>query len=194
MVNYQLGKIYKITSIHTDLIYVGSTTERLLCQRLRGHNKSYKQFLKGNVGNITSFELLKLGNCKIELIELFPCSCKDELIARESYWIRQLECVNKRIESRTKEEYYTENKVKILQKNKEYRQATNYDTKYYQQNKTQKNQNSKTYYENNKEEILEQRAEKITCECGCKIRKDGLSDHHKTPKHIRLMNLKKDNI
>ena len=40
MVNYQLGKVYKI--VGNGKIYVGSTCERLLCQRLSGHNRSYK--------------------------------------------------------------------------------------------------------------------------------------------------------
>ena len=47
MPNYQLGKIYKITSSHTDLCYIGSTCEKYLSSRLGGHKKSMKCWKNG---------------------------------------------------------------------------------------------------------------------------------------------------
>ena len=44
MVNYQNGKIYKLKCHTTNQIYIGSTTERLLCQRLRYHVKDYNRY------------------------------------------------------------------------------------------------------------------------------------------------------
>ena len=45
MVNYQLGKIYKIYShIDPPICYFGSTCKKLLCQRMNGHRSSYKQW------------------------------------------------------------------------------------------------------------------------------------------------------
>lgn len=41
----------------------------------------------------------------------------------------------------------------------------------------------KKYYEKNKEKIRE----KITCECGSIFRKDGISKHKKSDKHIKFM-------
>jgi hypothetical protein len=52
---------------------------------------------------------------------------------------------------------------------------------------------SKKYYRDNKELITKKKEEKITCECGCKSRRDDISHHRKSKKHIRLMkNLKID--
>ena len=33
--------------------------------------------------------MLEDGDCQIELLELFPCTCRDELSAREGYWQRE---------------------------------------------------------------------------------------------------------
>lgn len=88
------GKIYKIYSKHTDLIYVGRTTKKLT-SRLKGHKRDYKYFLNGkyNKTNITSFDLLKYDDCKIE--ELKKCYSEDELKQQEYYYISNLKCVNK---------------------------------------------------------------------------------------------------
>ena len=45
MVNYQLGKVYKI--VGNDLLYVGSTTKLLLCQRTKIFNYYTKNYSCG---------------------------------------------------------------------------------------------------------------------------------------------------
>ena len=42
---------------------------------------------------------------------------------------------------------------------------------------------SKQYYEKNKEKMQEYYKIKITCDCGCEIRKDAISQHKKSNKH-----------
>ncbi len=115
MVNYQLGKVYKI--VGNGKIYVGSTCKRLLCQRLAGHNGSYKQYQNGLGGNMTSFQCLSDPEHYIELLELYPCCSKDELDKCERKWIELLDCVNKNIPSRTRQEYsanyYIHNKERL---------------------------------------------------------------------------------
>ena len=59
MVNYQLGKIYKIVDNTNGNIYIGSTCEKYLSNRLSGHQSKYKLYLKGLTNNIKSFEILK---------------------------------------------------------------------------------------------------------------------------------------
>ena len=112
MVNYQNGKIYRIDG--GGLTYVGSTTKKYLSTRLAKHKSDYKRYLNGNQHYLSSFEIIKLGDCKIELIECFPCNSKDELTAREGYYIRQMDCINKNIAGRILKEYlkqyYEENK------------------------------------------------------------------------------------
>jgi hypothetical protein len=120
MVNYQLGKIYKI--VGNGKIYVGSTCERLLCRRLIGHNASYKQYQIGIGGNMSSFQCLSDPEHYIELLELYPCNSKDELHTCERKWIELLDCVNQRKPCRTEtdcKEYYKEYYKEYKEYNKE---------------------------------------------------------------------------
>jgi len=85
-------------------------------------------------------------------------------------------------------EYYQKNKEHIAEQKKEYREQNKEQIKeYYQKNKEALVKYKKEYYENNKEHISEQNKEKITCECGCIIRKTELTRHKKTNKHLELM-------
>ena len=109
MVNYEKGKIYKIEAITGEgQVYVGSTTKDYLSQRFDSHRSGYKRYLKDlHTNKMTSFKLFDLyglDGCQIVLIEEFPCKSKDELTVRESKYIRELDCVNKRIEDRSEEE------------------------------------------------------------------------------------------
>ena len=99
MVNYKNGKIYKLKCNITNKVYIGSTAERLLCQRLRYHVKSYNRYiLNMNKSHYTtSYDILENGNYTITLLEKCPCESKDELHARERYHIERNECVNKMI-------------------------------------------------------------------------------------------------
>ena len=77
----------------------------------------------GNYPNVSVFEMFdKQGveNCKIVLLELVNCESKDELLAREAFYIKSLVCVNKFIPLRTRKEYLVDNKEKILEEQKEY--------------------------------------------------------------------------
>lgn len=105
MPNYQLGKIYKITSNQTNKIYVGATVQPRLCYRFQKHKAAYKSWLNNKGHYITSFEILKFDDAQILLIENCPCNTKDELTAREAYHIKlNLDnCVNKLLSGRTKE-------------------------------------------------------------------------------------------
>lgn len=98
MPDYKLGKIYAIRSHQTDQIYIGSTTETL-CRRFDKH----KSYIKEN-RYCSSCEILKYPDAYIELIELFPCSSKEELNKKEGEHIRANNCVNKYRPSVSKEE------------------------------------------------------------------------------------------
>jgi hypothetical protein len=157
---YQNGKIYKIVSDNTDKIYIGSTCNPLY-KRLWQHKTSYKTFQKTNK-YMSSHEILKFEDCKIILIEDFPCERKEQLIAKERYHIELNKniCVNKVIPTRTNKEYRQQNRDKILEKKKE-------------------------YYEQNRDKIREQQTMVIICECGSKSTKQHICRHYKTIKHIK---------
>ena len=98
--NYQQGKVYKMTM--GDLIYIGSTCQKYLCQRLTQHTKSYNYWFKNKdtqkkVSYTSSYELYKIGKPSITLLENCPCNSKDELLACERKHIQQFNCVNRRM-------------------------------------------------------------------------------------------------
>ena len=72
---YQRGKVYKLISNQTDAVYYGSTIEDTLTNRLSGHRRGYKCWLNGkHYYYVTSFEILKYEDCKIILVESYPCN------------------------------------------------------------------------------------------------------------------------
>ena len=99
MVNYQQGKIYKIVA--NDQTYIGSTCEPTLARRLAQHKGSYKSWNKKTT-YVTSFRVLYEDKPEIILIESYPCNSKDELIARERFYIETMECVNKMMKKKDK--------------------------------------------------------------------------------------------
>ena len=124
--NYNNGKIYKI--VGGDECYIGATTKEHLCQRIAGHRSDYQKWKNAKRTFITSFYLFEkygIENCTIELIELFPCISKDELNAREGYYIRNITCVNKNIPNRTNAEYRVDNQEKIKQYRAEHHEEIN---------------------------------------------------------------------
>ncbi len=141
MINYNKGKIYKIEPIceHEEHeIYIGSTTKDKLCQRMATHRDNYKQWKKGYKNGkykVMSFDLFdKYGvdNCCIILLENAMCNSKDELFAREKYYIQNTNNLNKYIPIRTVEEksnyqskYYQENKEKAIDYAINYRKKNN---------------------------------------------------------------------
>lgn len=120
----RIGKIYKLTSNHTDKIYIGSTIKSLY-QRFKCHQCNFYKYIK-NINNryTTSFEILCNIDCRIELIENLINPTKEELLKRESHYIKLYKniglAVNKNIPYREEGEYYQENKNYIIGKSKEY--------------------------------------------------------------------------
>ena len=105
--DYQKTKIYKIESHLGDKIYVGSTAKEYLSQRFQQHKVQYKRWKNGVGVKYTSFELFDeygLENCNIVLIEACLCNSKDEKNAKEGHYIKTLNCVNKVVVGRTREE------------------------------------------------------------------------------------------
>jgi hypothetical protein len=165
MTNYQKTKIYKIESHLGNKIYIGSTCKEYLSQRFQCHLSDYKRYKKGTRSLISSFILFnEYGpeNCKIVLIESYPCNNIDEKNAREGYFIKELECVNIKKMGHTKKEYYEDNKESFSIKNKE-KYEKNKEKIKERVNKYNISNNEiilikkKEYRNNNKDKIIEQR-------------------------------------
>ena len=189
--DYKNTKIYKIVNDENDNFYLGHTIERLLCQRMSKHRDKHSLCMSKNLG-------VDIKECKIILVEKYPCKDVEEAKKRERFYIEKyqnegLDIVNKYMPGRTMKEWrqlpknklkikkwkkidYTKHKEAILEKKKIY----------YQKNKDEKKLKSKLNYET-KKEVLKQ---KITCECGSTFNKSSLNCHKKTRTHQAYMFLK----
>ena len=191
---YVNGKIYKIVDNTNGNIYIGSTIQKLN-ERLRKHKWDYKKYLEGNSHFVSSFEIFKNNDYKIELLEDYPCNSKKNLETKEREFIENNICVNKIIPTRTKKEWNKENKEKIKKYTKVYyekyyeenkEKMKNQTKKHYEENKEKIKNQTKKYREENKEKIKEYNRQKITCECGAVISIDNLARHKKSLKHIKF--------
>jgi len=160
MVNYQLGKIYKIVDNTNGNIYIGSTCTQYLSSRLVGHKSNFKNYSIGKFHYITSFEILKNEDYDIVLLEECKCDNKMQLYARERHYIDQLDCVNKQKPTQTKQEYNQQYQLdhneEIKEKSKLYRDKEENKEKskqYHINHKDELNAKSKQYHNNHKDEL-----------------------------------------
>tara|TARA_R110001632_G_scaffold44470_1_gene113037 strand:- start:313 stop:744 length:432 start_codon:yes stop_codon:yes gene_type:complete len=128
MPNYQNAKIYKLLCFDTGLIYIGSTIKSL--SQILGIHKAESNKRISKI----------LRNPKIYLIKNTPCNSKEELKAIEKEYINKIDCINKIIPTRTKKEYYEDNKEYLIEKMKIYNESRKekkkiYDKLYYQKKK-----------------------------------------------------------
>ena len=82
MVNYRLGKIYKLVSDVDNHKYIGSTCQAL-SKRLCDHRSKARTKRKRKV--YKHFNEIGWDNVRIVLIERYPCNDRDELLQREDY-------------------------------------------------------------------------------------------------------------
>jgi hypothetical protein len=120
MPNFQNSKIYKLWSPSQNLVYYGSTVQPLY-QRFNEHKCRYKHYTENNnyCAYVTSFKIMKCADCKMELLEDYPCDNKQQLLKKEAEYVKNNECVNKEIPGRTKQEWEQTNKELIKIKRRE---------------------------------------------------------------------------
>jgi hypothetical protein len=163
MVNYANGKIYKI--VGSGMTYYGSTCEPTLARRLAGHVGKYKSYKAGKHNYVTSYDIIELGDYEIILLELYSCVSKDELHARERYYIENNECINKIIPGRIHEEHRDLHNASCL--------------KYYYTHKDRVHD----YRELNKLIIRDKNNTKHNCDCGGKYTQANKKRHMHSMKH-----------
>jgi hypothetical protein len=88
--SYSNGKIYQVRNRINDKVYVGGTCQ-LLCKRMTIH----RQYAETREGQLYD-EMRRLGkeHFYIELIEKYPCGNKDDLTARQHFYIKELGTLN----------------------------------------------------------------------------------------------------
>ena len=102
-----IGRIYKIVSSKCDGCYIGSTTHQLNT-RLSDHKSKYKLYITGKFHYLTSFEVLKFVDAKIELVHKGVFDSKADMEHLEGEFIRTTpNAVNKHVAgwTGTKQEY-----------------------------------------------------------------------------------------
>ena len=158
-----IGRIYKITSSETDNLYIGSTTQQLNI-RCKEHKSDYRRYVSGKSHYVSSFEICKYVDAKIELIHEGLFNDRSDMLQLEGEFIRTTpNCVNKYVVGRTLKEYRETNKNQINERHKEYREA-------------------------NKNQIAEKRNQKHTCPiCNGKFTTANKSQHHKSDKHLSAL-------
>ena len=208
MSDYSKGKIYKIVNSETDDVYVGSTTQPL-SKRFYDHKNMLNNNKSINRKLYTTIKQIGIEKWFIELIENFPCNSKEELNAREGFWIRQMSTLNSQIAGRTKPQYYEDNKEQLLNKQKTYREShleqerervrqyqqddnnkermARVRKEYYRNNIEKFKNYHKEYYQQNKNKVQERRAQRVMCECGAEVCAGALNAHRKSPNHINAM-------
>ncbi len=197
MPDYQKGKIYKLVCNITGDVYYGSTIQSLAVRK-GGHIQDYKNYKNEKRPYITSFKIIENGDYDVILVENFPCKNKEELHARERYYIDNFECINKYKPGRTPAQYYTDNKIKIIGQVKQYREENKEKIQeskkqYYENNKETFKKKNEQYRKDNKEKIQESKNKKYSCECGGKYMHSNKNRHLKTQSHIKYLESLKDN-
>jgi len=168
MVNYSNGKIYKIeptVEYEEGDIYIGSTTKLYLSQRMDTHRSNFKLWKNNKYRKVQIFEIFEkygVSNCHIVLLETVNANIKEELLAREKYYIKSIKCVNKHNPLRTIEE-------KRIQRNEIIK-------KFYLK------------YPEKLAEYIEKVKERITCCCGIEISKSNKAHHEKSINHQNFIN------
>jgi len=121
--DYQKGKIYTITSLSSNDVYVGSTITSLET-RMTGHIGDWKNGLV--LGKHTDI-VKDIKDWNIRLYELYPCNNLAELTAKEGQIIMEIGTLNNKIAGYLGKEHY----IDITTKIKEYRKKQKEDLKIY---------------------------------------------------------------
>ena len=141
--DYKNGKIYKILNNIDDNVYIGSTCQSL-SERMSKHRWSIKMNRhNGAFGD--KVRELGIEQFYIELIEEYPCTSREQLLAKEGYHIRQSGTLNKQVAGRTKQEFR-----KLW-----YENNPDYNREYREEHKKEISEQCKIYRETHKDLIYQ---------------------------------------
>jgi len=166
MADYSKAVIYTIRS--KDHLYIGSTINFI------SRKNQHKACIYNENSKKYNFKLYKTirendGEWSMRPYRAFPCNSKMELNIEEE----RIRCeLNANLNSQSCGSGCATEKEYLI--------------KYYQENKEKLCEQRKQYREENREKLKE----KITCECGCILRRDSLSRHKRTKKHLDWEKLK----
>lgn len=170
--------VYCIINKEKKLVYYGSTTQALKT-RLYDHKKP-----SNNTSSRQLFENEKENNFKnivVQVLHRGDFETMKDLHIQEKLYIKNhscsirniYNCINQVIPTRSRREYYLDNKPVIYARNERWRKNNKEKTRLYARN----------LYHKNKEKILQ----KIECECGSKFCKSQTNRHLRSIKHQKYL-------
>tara|TARA_R110000744_G_C19142863_1_gene538484 strand:+ start:112 stop:717 length:606 start_codon:yes stop_codon:yes gene_type:complete len=190
---------YKIVCIDDDveLCYVGSTAnwkERQRNHKRTGNNENDRYYntklyktIREN-GGWENFKMIQIGTAEQltwrkaeQLEEEYRVELKANLNTNRCYLTEEQKKEYRKVWEEENKEKMKEHRKEWRENNKEKRNEYNKEWK--ENNKEKHNENRKVYRENHDKQ-------KITCECGCVVKKYCLWGHKQSTKHIKLMNEK----
>ena len=159
------GKIYRIINYDLKLVYYGSTT-----QSLYNRFAQHKCRQEGSIKQLFQSNILP----SIQLVQKFPCDNRYELQTLEREYIEGHEdemytCVNKKIPTRSRKEYYQTYHKEFLIKHR----------KYYHENSVALLQKKKIKYK----KICDTLLEPVLCPCGRYTSKQHMLRHQRSNLH-----------
>ena len=162
---YLNGKIYCVRNTINDLIYIGSTCQKL-SQRMSNHRSDMKKPNNQGMKLYKAMSELRKEHFYIELVEDYPCETIEQLRKRESDIAREKNAeLNNNINGRTQQErskeYSITHKEEIKQNGIIYREIHKEEIKQkkqddYNRNKEKVLKHIKEYREQNRELTKEQ--------------------------------------
>ena len=165
-VDYTKGKIYIYIFLKNNVnnkVYVGSTCWEIQ-KRFAEHQRCTTKTRESNYKLYVAMKDIGIDQFFWEEVEKFPCANKSQLTARESHWIRHFRSwedeygYNRKIEQRTKSEYYQDKKDEMIQK-------------------------TKAYYTENRDKAREFYNECKVCSCGGTYTVANKARHERSTKH-----------
>lgn len=168
------GKIYKLVSTveGNNEVYIGKTTSTLKSRKSEHKSDSRRE---PNRRVYQEFNHTNWDTVDIVLVEIVNYNDKDELSARERYWIDTISTLNKSLPLRTKTEY---------NKTEQARQARGRYNKT-EQNKHYMKQYSEEYMKS--EQARHQHNRIVICECGMSIVRRSVPRHTESKKHKQYL-------
>ena len=181
---YKNGKIYCIRNTINDLIYIGSTYQKL-SQRMTNHRNNSRASKNQNMKLYKAMKELGKENFYIQLLENYPCENVEQLRKRETELMLEYKAdLNKNRNGRTNyernKEYQQTHEEELKQYGKNYRETHKEEIKQkkhedyvkhrekrlqqvkanYQANREAREERRKQHYEENKETILARKKER----------------------------------
>jgi hypothetical protein len=172
------GRIYSIRSPNTEMVYIGSTIQKLH-RRFKKHITEWKSLKK----KYTSYLILEKGEAYIELLEEVEVESKRHLRMIEQKWLDTTPNTVNEVRAFLSREDQLEYWKKYKKQNKE--RYDEYFRNYSEEHKEKISEKYKKRWEITKDEINKKRRETYLCEvCDCFISKGGKKQHERTKKHI----------